>query len=62
MKGYVMLPIFTVELRDGEFVMTCNDFLAWIFEFLFAPFWDGKVHVWREDEESEREDHTGVDA
>ena len=45
MKGYVILPIFTVELRDGEFEMTCSDFLARVFEIFFAPFWNGKVHV-----------------
>lgn len=45
MKGYVMLPCFTVELKDGEFEMTCNNVLAWIFEMFFAPFWSGKVHV-----------------
>lgn len=45
MKGYVMLPIFTVELKDGEFEMTCNTFLSWVFELFFAPFWDGKVHI-----------------
>lgn len=45
MKGFVMLPFFTVELKDGEFEMTCNCFLTFIFEFFFAPFWDGKVHI-----------------
>ena len=45
MKGFVMLPIFTVELKDGEFEMTCNDFLAWVFEIFFSHFWDGKIHI-----------------
>lgn len=45
MKGYVMLPIFTVKLKDGEFTMTCSTFLAWVFELFFAPFWTGKVHI-----------------
>ena len=45
MKGYVMLPCFTVELKDGDFEMTCSDFLAKVFELFFAPFWNGKVHV-----------------
>lgn len=45
MNGYVMLPIFTVELKDGEFEMTCSTFLAWVFELFFAPFWTGEVHI-----------------
>ena len=45
MRGYVILPVFTVELRDGEFEMTCNSFLSWVFEIFFAPFWDGKIKV-----------------
>ena len=42
-----MLPCFTVELRDGDFEMTCNDFLGWLFEVFFAPFWNGKIHIER---------------
>lgn len=45
MNGYVMLPIFTVKLKDGEFEMTCSAFLALVFELFFAPFWTGKVHI-----------------
>ena len=45
MKGYVMLPVFTVELKDGDFEMTCSDFWARVFKVLFAPFWNGKVCV-----------------
>lgn len=45
MKGYVMLPVFTVELKDGDFEMTCSDFWARVFEVFFAPFWNGKVYV-----------------
>ena len=46
MKGYIMLPIFTVEMRsDGDFEMTCSDFLGWIFEIFFAPFWTGEVKI-----------------
>lgn len=41
-----MLPCFTVEMgTDGEFNMTCNNFLGWVFETFFAPFWNGKVHI-----------------
>ena len=52
MRGYVMLPVFTVELRNGEFELTCNSFFAWIFEMFFAPFWDGKVKVFKGDDKS----------
>lgn len=45
MKGFVMFPIFTVELKDGYFEMTCNGFLAFIFEVFLAPFWDGEIHI-----------------
>lgn len=48
MKGYVMLPVFTVELRDGKFEMTCGNFMARVFEWFFAPFWDGRVHMTKE--------------
>lgn len=48
MRGYVMLPIFTVEMRGGEFEMTCNRVFAWLFVVFFAPFWDGKIHVVKE--------------
>ena len=45
MKGYVMLPCFTVEIdENGGCEMTCNNFLGWIFETFFAPFWHGKVY------------------
>ena len=43
-----MLPVFTVELRDGEFELTCGAFMARVFEWFLAPFWDGKVHVEKE--------------
>ena len=43
MKGYAILPCFTVELKNDEFEMTCNKFLGWIFETFFAPFWSGKI-------------------
>ena len=51
-KGYVMLPCFTVEFEEeNECVMTCemtcNNFLVWIFETFFAPFWLGKVY-WKD--------------
>ena len=46
MKYYVILPVFTVEMKEnGEFKMTCNKILGCIFETFFAPFWDGKVKV-----------------
>lgn len=45
-KGYVILPCFTVEMKpNGEFEMTCNNFLGWIFETFFAPFWSGKITI-----------------
>ena len=45
-KGYVILPCFTVEMKpNGEFEMTCNNFLGWIFETFFAPFWGGKISI-----------------
>ena len=46
MKGYVMLPCFTVMAgSDGEIEMTCNNILGWIFEKFFAPFWNGKIYI-----------------
>ena len=48
-KGYVMLPCFTVELdENGDCEMTCNNFLGWVFETFFAPFWHGKITVYDE--------------
>ena len=48
-KGYAMLPCFTVEItitEDGNSCdMTCNDFLFWFFRIFFAPFWDGKIYL-----------------
>lgn len=45
-KGYVMLRCFTVEIdENGGCELTCNNFLAWIFETFFAPFWSGKVMI-----------------
>ena len=51
-KGYVMLPCFTVEFDEEGNVceMTCNNFLGWIFETFFAPFWSGKVY-WKDSEQ-----------
>lgn len=43
-----MLPVFTVELRDGEFELSCGAFMARVFEMFFAPFWDGRVHMTKE--------------
>ena len=49
MKGYVMLPCFTVEVdENGGCEMTCSNFLGWIFETFFAPFWHGKITVLEE--------------
>lgn len=52
-KGYVMLPCFTVMLLEGthDLILTCNKFLQWVFEIFFAPFWDGGVHIWEEDDD-----------
>ena len=45
-KGYVVLPCFTVELNEkGDFELTCNDFLGWIFETFFVPFWNGRIYI-----------------
>jgi len=44
MKGYIMLPCFTVEpIDEGGFGLTCNWFLEKVFDIFFAPFWDGKI-------------------
>lgn len=49
MKCYAMLPLFTVELKEnGDFELTCNKFLGWIFETFFAPFWNGKIKIRKE--------------
>lgn len=49
MKGYIILPCFTVESsKNGDFELTCNNVLGWIFEMFFAPFWDGKIKLPRE--------------
>ena len=47
LTGWVILPCFTVKcLEDCQGAdMTCNDFLGWIFEHIFAPFWTGKIHI-----------------
>ena len=50
MRGYVMLQCFTVELKNGEFELTCSDALAKIFEIFFAPFWSGKIHLIKPEE------------
>ena len=45
-KGYIILPCFTVEMKSNcEFEMTCNNFLGWVFETFFAPFWSGKITI-----------------
>jgi hypothetical protein len=45
--GYAILPCFTVKMLEGTegAEMTCNNFLAFLFELIFAPFWTGKIHV-----------------
>ena len=46
MRGSVILPCFTVEIAEnGEAKMTCGNFLGWIFEKFFAPFWSGKIII-----------------
>lgn len=51
-KGYVMLPCFTVEFTEESrgCDLTCGRFLGWIFEVFFAPFWSGKVY-WKDGEQ-----------
>ena len=51
-KGYVMLPCFTVEFTEESrgCDLTCGRFLGWIFEVFFAPFWRGKVY-WKDGEQ-----------
>lgn len=45
--GWVMLPCFKLAMcRDcATAVFICNDFLQIIFEYIFAPFWSGRVHL-----------------
>lgn len=47
LKGWVMLPFFTVKVLKGAegADMTCGDVLGWIFQHIFAPFWNGKIHI-----------------
>lgn len=47
--GYVMLPCFKVKMLEGtEGVdLECGSILEWIFEHFFAPFWSGKVHLYK---------------
>ena len=56
-KGYVSLPCFTVELADDEKVLsyrlTCNRFLAKVWEWFFAPFWTGKITIYDESGEDD---------
>lgn len=49
-NGYVLLPCFTVEYdtKSEEVTMTCNSFLAWIFENFLNFLWDGKVILYTE--------------
>ena len=49
MKGYVILPCFTVEVdENGGCEMTCNNVLGWIFETFFAQFWSGRITIYDE--------------
>ena len=47
LTGYIILPCFTVRtLENGESAeMTCNKFLFTIFNWFFAPFWNGAITV-----------------
>lgn len=46
MKGYVLLPCFTVEIVDEDSVkLTCGRFLEWVFENFLAFLWNGEVHI-----------------
>lgn len=46
MKGYVLLPRFTVEVvNEDEVKLTCGSFLEWVFENFLAFLWNGEVHI-----------------
>jgi hypothetical protein len=52
-KGYIICRLFPVELdtETGECELVCNDFLAKVFEFLVAPFWNGYITLIDNEEE-----------
>ena len=54
--GYVMLPCFTLCtcMMCNRTEMTCAGWLEWIFVVVFAPFWTGRIRVWREAGEESR--------
>lgn len=54
-RGYVILPCFKViyDRITGECMFLCGEFMWWIFETFFAPFWTGKVHIKEDDEVAE---------
>ena len=45
--GWAVLPCFKVKMLKGTegAEMTCGAFLGWIFEYIFAPFWNGGIHI-----------------
>lgn len=47
LKGYAILPCFTVKTLEGspESEMTCGPVLFTIFRLFFAPFWTGRIRV-----------------
>lgn len=51
--GYVMLKCFKIEM-DERFVpeLVCNKFLSWLFITFFAPFWNGRICIYEDEEES----------
>lgn len=52
-EGYAMLPCFTIKALKGslEADLTCNNFLQWIFQHIFAPWWNGTIYITKEYEE-----------
>lgn len=52
--GWIQLKIFKIKYckNCGEIMSNNNFFLDIIWEFFFAPYWNGKVYLIKNDEES----------
>ena len=46
-KAYVICPLFECKycLNCGEVIMDCDPISTFIFKWILAPFWSGKVKV-----------------
>lgn len=53
-EGYVMFPCFKIRLDNETAVpeLVCNKFLSWLFITFFAPFWNGRIYIYDDEEES----------